>query len=269
MKITPISYAALPPQHNPAQLRPPAATDDQRSPPMRILVISDNTADKHAIIGFMNGHGLQAVCRSSSTDVRRELHRDAPSLIVLEIADDHEHSLRLLAEIKSRLDVPVIVVREHQCDKLDHATALELGADDCLARPFSLRELVARIRAILRRGRAAGTTGSPADKAVHYRFGPWQYNRRTQRLTDPQGATVTLTKGQSALLLAFLDAPQRPLTREHLLQATRVHEDVFDRSIDVQVLRLRRKLETQADGRRIIETERGIGYVFALPVERR
>jgi DNA-binding response OmpR family regulator len=100
------------------------------------------------------------------------------------------------------------------------------------------------------------------------RFGGWQLDRRTRRLSDPDGGLVTLTKGEYALLVAFLDAPQRPLTREHLLQATRVHEDVFDRSIDVQILRLRRKLETDPTVPHIIQTERGVGYVFALPVER-
>src|SRR5262249_55445394 len=91
------------------------------------------------------------------------------------------------------------------------------------------------------------------------RFGGWQLDRRTRSLTDPTGAAVALTKGEYALLTAFLDAPQRPLTREYLLQATRVHEDVFDRSIDVQVLRLRRKLETDASTPRFIQTERGVG----------
>jgi DNA-binding response OmpR family regulator len=86
-------------------------------------------------------------------------------------------------------------------------------------------------------------------------------------LIDPDGAPVTLTKGEYGLLVAFLDAPQRPLTREQLLQATRVHEDIFDRSIDVQVLRLRRKLEIDASAPRIIQTARGVGYVFAQPVE--
>src|SRR6202022_149433 len=93
------------------------------------------------------------------------------------------------------------------------------------------------------------------------RFGGWQLDRRTRRLTDPAGAPVTLTKGEYALLVAFLDAPLRPLTREHLLQATRVHEDVFDRSIDVQILRLRRKLEADPSAPHVIRTERGIGYV--------
>jgi two-component system, OmpR family, response regulator len=92
-------------------------------------------------------------------------------------------------------------------------------------------------------------------------------DRRARRLTNPDGAPVALTKGEYALLIAFLDAPQRPLSREHLLQATRVHEDVFDRSIDVQVLRLRRKLEIDPTAPNVIRTERGVGYVFALAVQ--
>ena len=99
------------------------------------------------------------------------------------------------------------------------------------------------------------------------RFGGWQLDRRSRRLTNPDGAPVPLTKAEYALLIAFLDAPQRPLTREHLLKATRVHEDVFDRSIDVQILRLRRKLEADPRAPRIIQTERGFGYLCALPVE--
>jgi two-component system, OmpR family, response regulator len=89
----------------------------------------------------------------------------------------------------------------------------------------------------------------------------------THQASDPNGAPVTLTKGEYNLLIAFLDAPQRLLSREYLLQATRVHEDIFDRSIDVQVLRLRRKLEGDPSAPRIIQTERGVGYVFGLPVE--
>jgi DNA-binding response OmpR family regulator len=99
------------------------------------------------------------------------------------------------------------------------------------------------------------------------RFGDWQLDRRARRLTSPNGTPVALTKGEYALLTAFLDAPLRPLTREHLLQATRIHEDVFDRSVDVQILRLRRKLESDPRMPRIIKTERGVGYVFTLTVE--
>jgi two-component system, OmpR family, response regulator len=100
-----------------------------------------------------------------------------------------------------------------------------------------------------------------------YRFAGWQLERQSRRLVDPQGATISLSRGDYALLLAFLEAPQRSLTREHLLQATRIHEDIFDRSIDVRVLRLRRKLERDPRAPRAIQTERGIGYLFTLPVE--
>ena len=100
-----------------------------------------------------------------------------------------------------------------------------------------------------------------------YRFDGWQLERRVRRLLDPNGTPVALSKGEYALLLAFLEAPQRPLSREQLLQSTRMHEDIFDRSIDVQVLRLRRKLEVNASAPRVIQTERGVGYIFALPVE--
>src|SRR5215468_6697004 len=96
-----------------------------------------------------------------------------------------------------------------------------------------------------------------------YRFNGWRLERYGRRLVDPNETPVSLSKGEYALLLAFLEAPERPLTREHLLNATRVHEDIFDRSIDVQVLRLRRKLEIDPNAPRMIRTERGIGYVFA------
>jgi two-component system, OmpR family, response regulator len=141
------------------------------------------------------------------------------------------------------------------------------SADDYVTKPFAVRELLARIRAVLRRqelGRVALQRDAEQGRS---KFGGWQLDRRARRLTDPNGAPVTLTKGEYALLVAFLDAPQRPLSREHLLQATRIHEDVFDRSIDVQILRLRRKLEAEPSAPRIIQTERGVGYVFVLPVE--
>ena len=99
------------------------------------------------------------------------------------------------------------------------------------------------------------------------KVGGWRLDRRSRRLIDPRERPVALSKSEYALLVAFLDAPERPLSREYLLQATRLHEDIFDRSIDVQVLRLRRKLEVDPKAPRVIRTERGVGYVFAIPVE--
>jgi DNA-binding response OmpR family regulator len=139
------------------------------------------------------------------------------------------------------------------------------GADDYVTKPFNPRELLARVRAVLRRRAHAAV--QPQPEHGRFRFGGWLLDRRSRRLTDPNGVPVALTKGDYAMLLAFLEAPQRPLSREYLLQATRRHEDIFDRSIDVQVWRLRRKLEIDPSAPGIIQSERGVGYVFTLPVE--
>jgi DNA-binding response OmpR family regulator len=130
-----------------------------------------------------------------------------------------------------------------------------------------MRELMARIRTILRRCEIARNPATRAPDRGGFRFAGWQVHRRSRRLMAPDGKVVPITKGEYALLIAFLKTPQRPLSREQLLQATRVHEDLFDRSVDVQVLRLRRKLEIDPAAPRFIQTQRGVGYVFAIPVE--
>lgn len=168
--------------------------------------------------------------------------------------------------------LPVITLAGQQHDGIDRIVSLELGANDCLAKPFSLRELLARIRVVLRRAKATAGEGvrEPArgKASARLRFGRWTLDRKTRQFAVAGGDPILLTKGEYALLLAFLDAPQRTLSREYLLQATHVHENMFDRSIDVQVLRLRRKLEADLGTPDVIRTERGVGYVFTLPVER-
>jgi DNA-binding response OmpR family regulator len=161
----------------------------------------------------------------------------------------------------------VIITTGHRRDEIDRVVGLELGADDYVTKPFGLRELLARIRAVMRRHQGARAVSQREVERGRFRFGGWQLDRRLRKLSDPAGTQVPLTKGEYALLVAFLEAPQRPLTREYLLQATRMHEDVFDRSIDVQVLRLRRKLETDPSMPRVIQTERGVGYTFSMEVE--
>jgi DNA-binding response OmpR family regulator len=188
-------------------------------------------------------------------------------MVILDLGFGQYDGLNLLRDIRARSDVPAIIVTGHRCDEIDRVVALELGADDYLTKPFGLRELLARIRAVLRRLETGRSVSQRDSEQGRCRFGGWQLDRRARRLTDSAGAPVALTKGEYALLVAFLEAPQRPLTREQLLQATRIHEDIFDRSIDVQILRLRRKLEQDPTVPRIIQTERGVGYVFTLPVE--
>ncbi len=194
--------------------------------------------------------------------------RNEPDLVLLDVQLDQKSGLDLLREIRQRSSVPVIIITGHQSDEIDRIVWLELGADAYLLKPFGLRELLARARAVLRRQHHAAVKRKQVEESGRLCFGGWELNRRTRRLTNPCGKLVPLTKGEYAILMAFLDAPQRILSREHLLQATRIHEDIHDRSVDVQILRLRRKLAYEAGAPRIIQTERGVGYVFTLPVER-
>jgi two-component system OmpR family response regulator len=240
---------------------------DVSSQQVSILVVEDDPIMQHMVINYLEQHDMRVVAASKPQDVARRFAESDPNLIILDLRLGQEDGLDLLREIRSRSDVPVIITTGHRHDEIDRVVGLELGADDYVTKPFSLRELLARIRAVLRRQEAGRLAPQHDPERGRSRFGGWLLDRRARRLTGPDGAPVALTKSEYALLVAFLDAPQRPLTREHLLQATRVHEDVFDRSIDVQVLRLRRKLETDASAPGIILTERGVGYVFALPVE--
>jgi two-component system, OmpR family, response regulator len=235
--------------------------------PVCILVVDDDPAMRQMIVSYLEAHHMRAVSASGRQEMARHFAESEPDLVILDLRLGQDDGLDLLRDLRSRSDVPVIMVSGDRCDESDRVIGLELGADDSLTKPFGLRELLARVRAVLRRREAGHAAPRPAPERSRCRFGGWQLDRRTRRLADPDGAPVALTKGEYLLLIAFLDAPQRPLTREHLLQATRTHEDIFDRSIDVQVLRLRRKLETDPGAPRIIQTERGVGYVFALPVE--
>ena len=145
---------------------------------------------------------------------------------------------------------------------------LELGADDFLTKPFSPRELLARIRTVLRRTKGAALTQARERNVRAYRFAEFELNLRTRRLKQRDGRGVDLTNGEFNLLAALLAAPQRILTRDQLLEASHVYDnEVYDRSIDVQVARLRRKIEADPSAPRFIVTERGAGYTFDCAVE--
>ena len=232
-----------------------------------IIVVDDDTSLRQMVTRFLEDHNIPAKSASNGTELKRHFEGAHPSLIILDLRLGQDDGLDLLREIRSHSDIPIIITTGHRPDEIDRIVGLELGADDYIVKPFSLRELLARVRAVLRR-QEIGRTARASDPARGgYRFNGWQLERRGRRLIDPNASPVALSKGEYALLLAFLESPQRPLTREHLLQATRVHEDIFDRSIDVQVLRLRRKLEVDPSAPRVIQTERGVGYVFALAVD--
>ena len=235
--------------------------------PARIFIVEDDPIMKQMVGDYLEQHNMRVVSASGRQEMVQHFAAGEPDLVILDLRLGQEEGFDLLREIRSRSDVPVIITTGDRRDEIDRVVGLELGADDYITKPFSLRELLARIRAVLRRQEAGRAAPQRDPERGRCKFGGWQLDRRTRRLTDPDGTPVALTKGEYALLIAFLDAPQRPLSREHLLQATRVHEDVFDRSIDVQILRLRRRLEIDPSAPSIIRTERGVGYVFALPVE--
>jgi DNA-binding response OmpR family regulator len=232
-----------------------------------IVVVDDDPALRQMVIKYLEEHSVPTRAASDRTELHRHLAGTQPSLIILDLRLGQDDGLDLLREIRSHSDVPVIITTGHRPDEIDRIVGLELGADDYIIKPFSLRELLARVRAVLRRQEMGRAARARDPERGGYRFNGWKLERRGRKLIAANDAPVPLSKGEYALLLAFLEAPQRPLTREHLLLATRVHEDIFDRSIDVQVLRLRRKLETDPSAPRVIQTERGIGYVFAMPVE--
>ena len=239
----------------------------ERGQAVRILFIDDDSTLQRIVVNYLDGHNLRVDSATRRQDVVRHFAANEPGVVILDLQLGQEDGLDLLRDIRSRSDVPVIITTGHRRDEVDPVVGLELGADDYMTKPFGLRELLARIRALLRRQDLGRVAGQRASERGRCRFGCWLLDRGTRCLTGPDGTPIGLTKGEYSLLVAFLDAPQRPLSREHLVQATRVHEDVFDRSIDVRVLRLRRKLETDPGMPRAIRTERGVGYVFAMAVE--
>ena len=228
-----------------------------------ILIINSDPMMRQKVSGYFSDHNFPTSCASNWSEMK--CTGTPPRLIILDQPLGLNDGLDGLRSIRSKSDIPVIMTSDRS-DEMDRIISLELGADDYIVRR-SPRELLARARAILRRREMARAARTRDPEGGGYRFNGWRLERRGRRLVDANGIPVSLSKGEYALLLAFLAEPQRPLSREHLLQTTRIHEDTFDRSIDMQVSRLRRKLEVDPSAPRVIRTERGIGYIFALPVK--
>jgi two-component system, OmpR family, response regulator len=233
----------------------------------RILFVGDDPTTRRSLANYLEQNDMRVTPVFRRQEVTRQFAIGEPNLVILDLPIGQEEGFDVLLEIRSSSDVPIIITSGGKRDANDRIAGLELGADDYLAKPFGLRELLARIRAVLRRSASRQAWSQRESEPDRFRFGDWQLDRRTKYLTHSRGDLIVLTKGEYALLMAFLNAPQTPLTRERLLNATRVHEDIFDRSIDVRVLRLRRKLEVDASTPHVIQTVRGFGYIFTLPVE--
>jgi two-component system, OmpR family, response regulator len=233
-----------------------------------VLVVDDDPSMRDVIANYLESQNFHVSAVSDGRGMARILADKAVDLIVLDLKLSNEDGLDLMRGLDGRSDVPVILVTGHRREETDRVVGLELGADDYIIKPFGLRELLARVRAVLRRSAAAERRSRKNEKRIRYRFAGWELNVRTRTLTSPTGDAVALTAGEFNLLAAFLRSPQQVLSREQLLAASRVHdEEVFDRSVDIQILRLRRKLETNPSEPQLIRTERGAGYIFAAAVE--
>jgi DNA-binding response OmpR family regulator len=233
-----------------------------------ILVVDDDPAMRELIGTCLADRDFRVSPAADGKEMARVLARGGVDLIILDIRLGHEDGFALLRSLPDDAQVPVIVITGKAREEADTVLGLELGADDYVTKPFGLSELLARVRAVLRRVDLAARRVQEAEKRARYRFAGWELDMRRRALTAPSGEPVTLTAGEFNLLAAFVRSPRQVLSREQLLAATRVHdEEVFDRSIDVQILRLRRKLEVDASDPQLIRTERGAGYMFAPPVE--
>jgi two-component system, OmpR family, response regulator len=233
-----------------------------------VLVVDDDPAMRDVVGSYLESHNFRVSLVADGRTMRRVLADQPVDLMILDLKLADEDGFELMQHIGAPTGVPIIVLTGHRRDETDRVVGLELGADDYMMKPFGLRELLGRVRAVLRRAQAGERRSRQQDKRVRYVFAGWELNTRTRQLTSPAGAVTALTAGEFNLLIAFLRSPQQVLSREQLIGASRVHdEEVLDRSIDIQILRLRRKLEANASEPQLIRTERGAGYIFAAAVE--
>jgi len=243
------------------------------NPPMdtikatHVLAVDDDPSVRQMIADYLGDNEVRVTTLASGREITEVMARETIDILVLDVRMPGEDGMQIAQKLREESDVPIILLTGRK-DEADRVMGLELGADDYLTKPFSPRELLARIRALLRRSRAQETVADGLARIRGYRFVGWELNVRLRRLTTPAGATVALTNSEFNLLAAFLAAPQRVLSRDQLLSLSRLHNDeVYDRSVDVQVGRLRKKLETEEMRGQLIRTEHGVGYVFTAAVE--
>lgn len=252
-----------------------------QSKPQAILVVDDDDALRKLLIDYLTGHGLSVSGVGTATEAVKAVASNAYSLVLLDLSLPDGDGIDLARKWRAEQQISIICLTG-RLEEADRVMGLELGADDYITKPFSLREVLARIRAVTRRaGTAPADAQAPAlplnssvqvpvTRGKHpraYRFALWALNLNTRRLTSPEGKPVSLTNAEFNLLAVFLGTPGRIISREQLLERTRAFDDIYDRAIDVQILRLRRKLEADAKNPKLLCTERGVGYFLNAEVE--
>src|SRR5580698_6771145 len=228
-----------------------------------ILVVDDQEEICDLVREYLAEEGFRVSTAKDGASLREEMLRSRIDLVILDLMLGGEDGLQLARELRAQSEIGIIMLTGRS-DTIDRIIGLEMGADDYLAKPFHLRELLARIKGVMRRTAQSNAEASSAGDSPQISFCGWHLNRSTRELFSPNGESVRLTGGEFDLLVALVTHPQHVLSREQLLDLVRGRKaDPFDRTVDVQVGRLRRKLgAADAQSARLIKTVRGGGYVF-------
>jgi two-component system, OmpR family, response regulator len=228
----------------------------------RIFVVDDEAAARDMIGDYLKMQGFEVTLCDGGPSLRAAVEKTRPDLVVLDLNMPEEDGLSLIRHLKQSGNIPVIMLTA-TASPIDRVVGLELGADDYLAKPCELRELLARVRSVLRRSAAAvaGPAGTP-NRTV--RLGTKWLDLDARALRDEEGNEHPLTASEFSLLKAFAENPKRVLTRERLLDLAQARDaEAFDRAIDVRITRIRKKIEPDPQHPRVIKTVRGAGYVFS------
>lgn len=233
--------------------------------PDHVLVVDDDSDIRDLLAEYLGQNGVKVSVARDAREMRSVLDSTTPDIIVLDVMMPGEDGLTVCRELRTRSTIPVIMLTA-RADEVDRIVGIEMGADDYLGKPFSPRELLARIKGVLRRSRSMPQTLGGARKV---RFAGWTLDFGARHLTGPDGVIISLSGSEFRLLSVFIEHPNRVLDRNQLMDLTLGREATpFDRSIDVQISRLRGRLGDDAREPRIIKTMRNEGYLFATPVER-
>ena len=232
-----------------------------------IAAVDDDPTLRDLLSDYLGENELRVRAFATGAELFSLIERETVDLVILDVRLPGEDGMQIARRLREYSATIPILMLTGRAEEADRVMGLELGADDYLTKPFSPRELLARVRALLRRAQASATVVDVMSRARGYRFGGWEVNIGLRRLKDPQGETVELTNGEFSLLVAFLSSPRRTLNRDQLLDLSRLHNaEVYGRSIDVQILRLRRKIEPDPSNPVFILTQRGEGYLFDAEV---
>jgi two-component system OmpR family response regulator len=238
-----------------------------QSTPSRILVVDDDSDLREQVSGYLAEHGYEVIAAGDAKAMDEALAQGPVDLIILDVMLPGEGGLSICQRL-TRNGGPAIIMVSAMGEEIDRVLGLELGADDYLPKPCSPRELLARVRAVLRRREEREARPGREGGGNVYRFLGFTLDVVRRQLKSPNGSAILLTAGEFSLLSAFLEHPGRILSRDQLIDMARGGEpDVFDRAIDVQISRLRRKLKSD-DDRDVIRTYRGAGYLFDAKVQR-